>query len=63
VILFVHVSRSRPITVTASPRASIVFARSNTGVVGSNLTRGIDICVGLFCVCVVMYVGSGLATG
>jgi hypothetical protein len=27
-----------------------VFARSNTGVVGSNLTRGMDVCVRLFCV-------------
>jgi hypothetical protein len=34
--------------------------RSNTGIVGSNPTQGIDVCLRLFCVCVV---GSGLATG
>jgi hypothetical protein len=33
-----------------------VFARSNVGIVGSNPTRGIDVCLRLFCVCV----GSGL---
>jgi hypothetical protein len=27
-----------------------VFARSKAGVVGSNLTRGIHVCVRLFCV-------------
>jgi hypothetical protein len=40
-----------------------VFSLSNTGIVGSNLTRGIDVCVRLFCVCVVLCVGSVLATG
>jgi hypothetical protein len=30
-----------------------VFALSNTGVVGSNLTRGMDVCVPLFCICAV----------
>jgi hypothetical protein len=39
------------------------FARSNTGVVGSNPTRGIDVGVRLFCVCAGLCVGSGLATG
>jgi hypothetical protein len=29
-----------------------VFARTNTGVVGSNPNRGMDICLRLFCVCV-----------
>jgi hypothetical protein len=43
--------------------ARTVFTRSNTGVVGSNPTRGIDVSVRLFCVCVVLCVGSGLATG
>jgi hypothetical protein len=32
-------------------------------VMGSNPTRGMDVCVCLFCVCVVLCVGSGLATG
>jgi hypothetical protein len=40
-----------------------VFARSNTGIVGSNRTQGMDVCVRLLCVCVVLCVGSGLATG
>jgi hypothetical protein len=42
--------------------ARTVFARSNAGIVGSNLTQGMDVCVRLFCVCVVVCVGSGLAT-
>jgi hypothetical protein len=40
-------------------KARTVFIRSNTGVVVSNLTQGIDVCLRLFCVCV----GSGLVTG
>jgi hypothetical protein len=34
-----------------------------TGIVGSNPTHGMDVCVRLFCVFVVLCVGSGLATG
>jgi hypothetical protein len=34
-----------------------------TGVVGWNPTQGMDVCERLFCVCVVLCVGSGLATG
>jgi hypothetical protein len=52
-----------PITVAALSKARTVFARSNTGFVGSNHTRGMDVYVRLFCVCVVLCVGSGLATG
>jgi hypothetical protein len=37
----------------------VVFVRSNTGIVGSNPTQGMDACLRLFCVCV----GSDLATG
>jgi hypothetical protein len=44
-----------PITVAAPSKARTVFARSNTGIVGSNLTRSLDICVRLFCVCVALY--------
>jgi hypothetical protein len=40
-----------------------VFARSNTGIVGSNPTQGIDASLHLFCVCVVSCVGSGLESG
>jgi hypothetical protein len=47
-----------PITV-----AGTVFARSNAGIVDSNPTRGMDICVRLTSVCVVLCVGSGRATG
>jgi hypothetical protein len=36
---------------------------SIAGIVGSNPTQGIDVCVRLFCVCVVLCVGSGLTTG
>jgi hypothetical protein len=44
-------------------RAWTVSARSNTGIVGSNPTWGMDVCVLLFCVCAVLCVRSGLATG
>jgi hypothetical protein len=53
----------RPITVAARSKALTVFACLNAGIVGSNPTRGMDVCLRLFCVCVVQYVGSGLATG
>jgi hypothetical protein len=39
-------------------KAWTVFARSSTEIVGSNPTWGMDVCV-----CVVLCVGSGLATG
>jgi hypothetical protein len=53
--------RSTPITVAARSKAWIVFTRSNTEIVGSNPTQGIDVCiVCLFCVCVVLCVGTGL---
>jgi hypothetical protein len=38
-------------------------ARSNTKRMGSNPTRGTDVYVHLYCVCVVLCVGRGLATG
>jgi hypothetical protein len=40
-----------------------VFGRWNTGIVGSYHALGLDVCVCLFCVCIVLCVGSGLATG
>jgi hypothetical protein len=40
-----------------------LFARSDTGIVGSNPTQGMDVCVCVYSVCVVLCVGSGLATG
>jgi hypothetical protein len=51
------------IAVAGRSKAWTVFARSNAGIMGSNPTWGIDVCVRLFCVCVVLCVGSGLATG
>jgi hypothetical protein len=50
------------ITVTARSKAWTVFSRWNTGVVSSNTTQGMDVCVGLFCV-YVLCVGNGLSTG
>jgi hypothetical protein len=47
----------------ARSQARTIVSRSNIGVVGSNHTRGIDVCVRLFCVCAVLCVGSGLAIG
>jgi hypothetical protein len=46
--------------VAARARAWIIFPHSNTGVVGSNPTQGMDVCVRWFCVCVVLCVGRGL---
>jgi hypothetical protein len=46
------------ITVAArSKGTNRVFARSNTGIMGSNPTRRMDICVRLFRICV-LCVGS-----
>jgi hypothetical protein len=43
--------------------AASVFARSNAGIVGSNATQGMDVSiVCLYSVCVVLCVGSVLAT-
>jgi hypothetical protein len=52
----------KPITVAARSKARTSFARSNAGIVGSNPTQCMDVCVRLFCVYVVLCVGSGLAT-
>jgi hypothetical protein len=43
-------------------KPSSLIVHSNTGIVRSNPTRGLDVCVRLFCACVVMCVGSGPAT-
>jgi hypothetical protein len=42
---------------------SVAFSPQASGIVGSNPTRGMDVCVRSFYDCVVMCVGSGLATG
>jgi hypothetical protein len=46
-ILNFLIFRTEPITVAA--RSKAVFAHPNGGIVGSNSTRGMDICVRLFC--------------
>jgi hypothetical protein len=51
------------ITVAMRSEAWNLFARSKTGIVGSNSTRDMDVCVRCLCVCVILCVGSGLATG
>jgi hypothetical protein len=43
---------NEPITVAVRSKAWTVFAHLNTGIVGSNPTRGMDVCVHLFCVLV-----------
>jgi hypothetical protein len=40
-----------PITVASQFKAWTVFARSNTGIVDSNPTQGMGVCVRLFCAC------------
>jgi hypothetical protein len=50
-----------PITVASRSNTSTVFARSNTGIVGSNPTQGIDVCV--YSVFVLSCVGIGIAKG
>jgi hypothetical protein len=52
-----------PITVASRSKARTVFARLNSGIVVSNHTQGMVVCVSLFCVCAVVYVGSDLVTG
>jgi hypothetical protein len=47
----------------ARSKARNVFIHSNTPIIVSNPSRGMDVCIRLFCVCVVLCVGSGLATG
>jgi hypothetical protein len=44
-----HWKNTKPITVVARSKAWTVFGRSTTGIVGSNPTRGMDVCVRLFC--------------
>jgi hypothetical protein len=54
----------KPITLAARSKAWTVFARSNAGIMGSNPTQGTDVYIlCLFSVCIVLCVGSGLATG
>jgi hypothetical protein len=54
IIYFVSSSFTQPITVAVLYKAGNVFARSNTGIVGSNPTEGMNVCLRLYCVCVVL---------
>jgi hypothetical protein len=49
--------------VAARSKAWNIFAHSDTGIVGSNPTEGMDVSLHLFCVYVVLYVGRGLGAG
>jgi hypothetical protein len=54
-----------PVTVAQRSKECTVIARSEDGIVGSNLTQGMNVwcvCMCLFCVCVVLCLGRGLAT-
>jgi hypothetical protein len=44
-------------------KAWTVFAPWNDGIIGSNPTQVMDVCLRLFCVFVVLSVCSGIATG
>jgi hypothetical protein len=48
---FWTLSITLPVTVAARPKTWNVSAPSNTGIVGSNPTQGLDVCVRLFCLC------------
>jgi hypothetical protein len=49
--------------VAAWSKAWTLSPRSNARIVGSNLLRGMNVCVRLFCVCAVLCPGRGLASG
>jgi hypothetical protein len=42
---FYYVYIQLPIRVAARSKTSTVFARSNAGIVGSNPTQGMDVCI------------------
>jgi hypothetical protein len=52
-----------PVTVAELSKACTVFARSEAGILSSDPTQGMDVSVRSFCVCALLCVGSGLATG
>jgi hypothetical protein len=57
------INEKLPVTVAERSKALTVFARSEAGIVGSNPTKGMYVwCMCLFCVCVVLCLGRGLAT-
>jgi hypothetical protein len=50
-LFFQHLTEPLPTMVTARSKAWPVFARSNAGIVGSNPTQGMDVCVCAFVLC------------
>jgi hypothetical protein len=54
--VFIQQNTEVPITVAVRSKAWNILVRSNTGIVGSNPTWGMDVCVRLFCVCAVLCV-------
>jgi hypothetical protein len=46
----ISISETTPITVAARSKAWFVFARLNSGIVDSNSTRGMDVCVCVYSV-------------
>jgi hypothetical protein len=56
---YIHANVTAPITVVVRPKAWNVLARSKAGIVGSNPTQGMDVCVCALILCV----GRDLATG
>jgi hypothetical protein len=54
---------NKPITVAAWSNAWNVFALLNAGIMGSNPIRGMEVCLRLLCVCVVLCRWRSLATG
>jgi hypothetical protein len=61
--LFIFNSTLGLITVAARSKTRTVFVCSNTGIMDSNPTWAMDVCVRLCWVCAVLCAGSGLATG
>jgi hypothetical protein len=62
-LIWLSIEVSGPITVAARSKTWTVFARLNTGTVGSNPTRGMDVCVCFYSVFVLSCVDRGLEMG
>jgi hypothetical protein len=62
-VCFLQYKIKKLIRVAARSKAWTVFALSNTGILSSNPTPGMDVCVRLICVRAALCAGSGLATG
>jgi hypothetical protein len=49
-----YIIKNQPITAVARSKEWTIFARLNDGIVGSNPTQGMDVCVFVYSVCVVL---------